>query len=104
MSDQTKSNISSAILLVVAITLAATVTLLSWTAQAVYNLHADISSIQTLQSVNSEAIKEIQNKGSPIIQAVLARLDALTISQLRIERSIEKQEAVLEQHTKITRP
>lgn len=90
MSEQTKTSINGAILIVLSVVLTASVAFLAWTAQAVYNLNAEMATIRRQQDVNTESIKDINQRGSPVIQAVMVRLDNLQAGQARIENKIDE--------------
>ena len=45
MSEQQKTNLNGAVLIVMSVVLTASVAFLAWTAQAVYNLNAELSSV-----------------------------------------------------------
>ena len=104
MSENAKQNLNGAALLVLSTILGITVAFLGWTAKTVYELHAEIATINNQQKVNTAAIQEIRDKGSPIIQAVMVRLDTLQASQVRIERSLEDSRRVVEEHLRNSKP
>ena len=76
-------------LTVVTSILAATVAFLGWTAQTLYGLNAEVATIKRQQDTNTESIKAIQDHGSPIIQAVMVRLEELQKGQARIEKALD---------------
>jgi hypothetical protein len=90
MSENTRQQVNGAVLLVMSVILTASVAFLAWVAQTVYNMHGELAAVKNQQTINSQAIKDIQDKGSPIIQAVMVRLDNLAAGQSRIERSLEQ--------------
>lgn len=69
--------------------MAGTVTLLGFTARAVYDLNAQVCAMKTQITVNGERITSIELHGSPVIQAIMVRLDALQSGQVRIEKAID---------------
>lgn len=78
------------ILIILSTALTITVGFLCWTANTVYTLNAELAVVRTQQIVNTQAIKDIQDKGSPIIQAVMVRLDTLQAGQVRIEKALDE--------------
>ena len=52
-------------------------------------MYDKIATIHNQQIVNTDAIKEIQQHGSPVIQAIMVRLDSLQAGQARMEKSLD---------------
>jgi len=104
MGENQKQNLNGAALLVMATILSVTVAFLGWTAKTVYELHAEVATIRNQQLVNTEGIKEIQIRGSPVIQAVMVRLDTLQAGQVRIERVLEESQKRIEAHILNSKP
>ena len=90
MSEQQKTNLNGAVLIVMSVVLTASVAFLAWTAQAVYNLNAELSSVKRQQDVNTVSIKDINDKGSPLAQVIMVRLEELNKGQSRIEKALDE--------------
>jgi hypothetical protein len=90
VSEQQKEKIAGAYLLVLSVTLAGTVTLLGFTARAVYDLNAQLAMVRERQNMHTEELREIQTRGSPAVQSIMVRLDNLAAGQARIEKALDE--------------
>lgn len=89
MSDSQKQNVNVVALTIISVLLAGTVALLGFTARAVYDLNAQVCAMKTQIAVNSDRLTAIEQHGSPVIQAIMVRLDTLQSGQTRIEKMID---------------
>ncbi len=80
---------SAVVLVIISVILTASVAFLGWLAQTVYNLHSTVAVIQNQQNVNTLALRDLQEHGSPVVREVLAEIRNLKEGQARIEQSIK---------------
>src|ERR1035437_4797506 len=85
-----KSSLNGVVLVVISVVLSATVGLLGWTANAVVDLGKEQTKTAEQGRANTKSIEDIQVRGSPVIQSVLARLDGLQAGQVRMEALLTK--------------
>lgn len=69
-----------------------------WTAQAVISQGKDIAALSTRGSYNSDRLTKIETLGSPVIQRIDAKLEALEAGQNRLETMQKEIRESLERH------
>lgn len=100
MNDSQKQIINGTALVVISTILTIAVAFLCWTARSVYELHANQAAANQQAATMAADIKDLKDKGSPIVQSLMARLDSLTAGQARMESAQLRIEAALVEHMK----
>ena len=89
MSETAARGWSQGLQLVMSGVMAISIGFLAWTAQAVYQLNADIHAMKNQVETNTKNINDIQQHGSPVIQSIMAQLQELQRGQARIEKALD---------------
>lgn len=89
MSDTLKSSAGTVGQVVIAVVLAMSVVLTSWTAKTQYELHGQQEATKTRVDILTLELEKIKQQGSPAIVGITARLDELTRGQARIEKALD---------------
>ena len=89
MSENQKQNLNGAVLVVLSTILGVTVAFLGWTAKSVIAMSSEMAALKQQVSITVNDVQSLKDRGSPILQAVMVRLDGIQAGQTRIEKSLE---------------